>query len=375
MAVNAHDLVRRFETLRNKRSVWESHWQEVAERVLPRQAEFNTRRPAGEKRTEKIFDATAPLALDRFAAAMESLLTPRNQRWHKLRASDETLNEIDEVRAWFEQAENALFAARYSPRANFSGQCHETYVGLGAFGTGVLFVGTDPSAGLRYKSIHLGEIFPAEDHQGRIDTVYRKFELTARQAAQKWGAKRLSERVRKKLEKEPDETFEFLHCVFPREERDTARADAANMPYVSIYVDLDAKQIVSEGGFNTFPYPISRYVTAPREVFGRSPAMLALPDIKMLNEMSKTTIEAAHQRVRPPLLLHDDGVAARFSTRPGALNYGMVTADGRQLAQPLQTNGDVGLGLEMMEQRRRTIRSTFCRAPVRCRRCPTMPFW
>ena len=41
--------------------------------------------------------------------------------------------------------------------------------------------------------------------------------------------------------------------------------------------------MLDEGGYRTFPYAISRYVTAPGETYGRSPAMLALPSIKTLN--------------------------------------------------------------------------------------------
>ena len=76
------EIFRRFELLQNGRGVWESHWEEIAERVLPRSAEFTGEREQGDKRTEKLYDATAALALERFAAAVESLLTPRGAKWH-----------------------------------------------------------------------------------------------------------------------------------------------------------------------------------------------------------------------------------------------------------------------------------------------------
>jgi len=117
--------------------------------------------------------------------------------------------------------------------------------------------------------------------------------------------------------------------------------------------------IMSEGGYNTFPYAVSRYVTAPKEIYGRSPAMTVLPDIKMINEMSKTVIRAAHKIVDPPLLLQEDGVLQAFNTRPGALNYGGVDDQGRQVVQPLQTNARVDIGMDMMEQRRKVINDAF----------------
>lgn len=357
------EIVRRQERLAAERGTWESHWQEIAARVLPRQDEFVRKRTGGEKRTERIYDATAALALERFAAAMESMLVPRTQRWHRLRATDERLNRNPEVLQWFDRATDILFAARYSTRANYASQQHETFMSLGAFGTGALLIEAVDGKGIRYKSIHLAELFIAEDRHGRIDTAHRRFEYTARQARQAWGG-RLPARIADCAETEPDRKFEFIHCVRPREDVKPGRADWRGMPWASYYVSVEGRELLSEGGFHKFPYAVSRYVTAPREVYGRSPAMIVLPDIKMLNEMSKTAIRAAHKTVDPPLLLHDDGVlglsrGGRPNLDPGALNVGGLDDQGRPKVLPLQTGGRPDLGLELMDQRRKVINDAF----------------
>jgi len=356
----AEAALRRQERLAERRAVWESHWREIAERVLPRQADFDGDRPAGAKRTDKIFDSTAPLALERFAAAMEGMLTPRAQRWHHLRAGDTALNDRDDVRRWFARAEDALFQERYSPEANYASQQHEVYMSLGAFGSGVLFVGETARGGVRYRAIHLAECYFDEDSQGRIDTAFRRFRLNARQAAQEWGADALPPALRRALDQEPDRRFEFVHAVFPRAGKDKAGGGGAEaMAFVSRYVSLEGRALVHEGGFEEFPYAISRYVTAPREVYGRSPAMQVLADIKMLNEMARTTLRAAHKAVDPPLLVADDGVMSRINTRPNALNFGGLGSRGQALVQPLATGANVPLGLEMENQRRRVINDAF----------------
>jgi hypothetical protein len=107
------------------------------------------------------------------------------------------------------------------------------------------------------------------------------------------------------------------------------------------------------------PYAVGRYVSGPKETYGRSPAMTVLPDIKMLNEMSKTVIRAAHKIVDPPLLLQEDGALSAFDLRPGALNYGGVNDQGQQMVHPLQTNARVDIGLDMMDQRRKVINDAF----------------
>jgi hypothetical protein len=358
----ADEIIARRDRLKSARSAWESHWQEIADRVLPRHAEFTARRTPGTKRTKEIFDATAAIGLERFAAALESMLTPRSQRWHHLRASLPGLNDLPEVRAWFERVEDILFGARYATHANYASQQHEVYMSLGAFGTGVLFVGPDTARnGLLYRAVHLGECSVAEDFQGRIDTLYRDFEHSARQAMQRWGDAN-PDPIKRAAEKEPDRKFRFIHAVEPRGERDPRKADGVNKPFASVYVAEEGRAIVQENGFDEFPYMVSRYVTAPRETYGRAPAMTVLPDIKMLNEMNKSVIRQAQLAVEPPILVYDDGVLGRnngVGLTPGFINYGGVNKDGRPLMQPFQSGGRVDIGLELMDQRRRTINDAF----------------
>ena len=355
----ADEIVRRQENMANSRAVFDQHWREIAERILPRADHFRTNRQPGDKHTERIFDSTAALALERFAAAMESMLTPRTQRWHRLRVTEEQLREDPSVQAYLDQVTSTLFAVRYGPKANFASQANECYMSLGAFGTQAMFIDDLVGKGIRYRSIPLSELFIAEDHQGIVDTVHRRFTMTARQAAQKWGVDKLSVRQKASLESAPDTLFEFVHAVGPRDEVDAGRKDYRGMPIYSCYVNIDTRSLLSEGGYQSMPYAVGRYVTGPKETYGRSPAMTVLPDIKMLNEMSKTVIRAAHKAVDPPLLLQDDGALQAFDLRPGALNYGGVNDQGQQTVHALQTQARVDIGLEMMDQRRRVINDAF----------------
>lgn len=359
MDSRADDIIRRQEKMATDRAIFEQHWREIAERILPRKDQFRVNRQPGDKHTEKVFDATANLALERFAAAMESMLTPRTQRWHRLAVKDEAMNENKEVRQYLDAVTDILFQVRYSPRANFASQANEVYMDLGAFGTGALLIDDMVGQGIRYRSIPLNEVYIAENHQGVIDTLNRRFVYTARQAAQKFGLKVLPESIQRALEKTPEQTFEFIHCVQPNELIDYSRKDYRGMAYGSFYVCMDNRSIVQEGGVHVFPYAVGRYVTGPKEVYGRSPAMTVLPDIKMLNEMAKVTIRAAHKQIDPPLLAQEDGVLQAFDMRPGAINYGAVNENGQQLVHPLQNGARLDISLEMMDQRRKVINDAF----------------
>jgi len=361
----ATKIVKRYDKLEAERGTWESHWSEIADRILPRYADTffkpDSELAKGAKRTDKMIDSTAGLALERFAAAMESMLTPRTQKWHRLVSSDASLSRDRDVKLWFEAATNELFRQRYAPRANYASQQHEVYMSLGAFGTSIMFVDAHDHGGLRYQATNLKEILFDLNHQGIVDTAYRKYTLTARQMQQRMDQGRwtqLPDAVSKAVREEPDKRFAIIHCIRPRVEVETERADARGKPWVSYYVAVDGKEILGEGGFDTFPYQISRYVTGPGEKYGRSPAMFVLPSIKVLNEQKKTMLTQGHRAVAPVLLSADDGILDTFSMKPGAMNPGGVTAEGRALVQALPV-GNLAAGQELMDMERQVINDGF----------------
>jgi hypothetical protein len=361
----AEEIIKRFGDLESDRGTWESHWSEIADRILPRYSDTffnsNSEQTKGDKRTEKMYDSTAGLALERFSAAMESMLTPRTQKWHRLVPSDPFLSKDRDVKLWFEQATNLLFKHRYASKANYASQQHEVYMGLGAFGTGIMFVDSHDKGGLRYQATNLKEILFELNHQGIVDTSYRKFTLTARQMIQRVDAGRwdkVPKEVTKAVEKTPEKRFEVIHCVRPRSEINPQRSDGKNKEFASIYVVVQGQEVVSEGGFDTFPYQISRYVTGPGEKYGRSPAMFVLPSIKVLNEQKKTMLTQGHRAVAPVLLSHDDGILDTFSMAPGSMNPGGVTAEGRPLVHALPV-GNLAAGQELMDMERQVINDGF----------------
>jgi len=364
----AREIEDRYKQAMTLRGTLDQQCEEIARRILPNYAGTFTNkdghRTPGVPRTEEMFDATGALALTRFAAAMESMLTPQNSQWHGLQPDDFALRKRRNVQLWFEELTQSLFKYRYAPNANFSSQKHEGYMSLGAFGSAVLF--TDKlqrryGAGLRYRAIHLGEAFFCENHQGIIDTVIRKFTLTARQVIQKFGDNpNIPDKIREaaKDAKKYDDLFPFLHYVTPRDDYQQGRLDQQGMAYQSDYVSCEGHGLLADEGFSSFPYAISRYVIAPGEVYGRSPAMLVLPSLKVLNEEKKTVLKQGQRVVDPVLLAHDDGVLDNFSLRGGALNYGGVSADGKPLVHVLPT-GNIAVGLEMMDAEKAVINDAF----------------
>lgn len=353
----AAKIIRLQNQLEGLRTNFESQWREVNDYVDPAPNYFQGNTPTpGQKVGDKVFDDTATEACDRFVAAIDSTLTPRSQRWHRLSINNQKLKDSQITQQYLDDVTDIMFGVRYDPRANFASQCSELYRSLGKYGTCCLFIDDDLGVGIRYKSIPLAQIYFSENAVGRIDTVYRKFEYTARQAADAFGEDELPDIIRKKIKTEPETKYWFIHAVYPNDEHN---GKIGSFKYTSCYVCIEGKKIVSEGGYRTFPYAVSRYKTEIGEIYGRSPAMSVLPTIKMINRMRKTVIQSGEKYANPPMLLPDDAEEFGFSGQPGSINYGLVGSDGRPMAMPLQMGGNLNINLELIQDAQQTINNAF----------------
>jgi len=349
----------RFGSLAAQRVTWESHWQEIADYVVPRKADITKTRSPGDKRSELIFDGTAIHAAELMSASLHGMLTNPSTKWFSLRFGDIILDGNDEAREWLESVEDVMYQEFAS--SNFQEQIHELYHDLITFGTGIMFVEGDeeqtPSS-LRFSTRHIGECYVSENEYGRVDTVFRKFKIPVRAAISRFGSDTISEKLVKQGERDPYSLIDLVHAVYPRDSFDVTRVDAVNKPFASVYYDADQKTVLSESGFDEFPYLAPRYLKASYEIgYGRSPAMTALADIKMLNKMSEVTIRAAQKQVDPPLLVPDDGFILPIRTVPGGLNF--YRSGTRDRIEPLNIGANNPLGLNMEEQRRKAIQSAF----------------
>ena len=349
-------LLSRFDRLKSQRQNWETHWQEVADYMMPRKADVTKQRARGDKRTEMIFDSSPLQAVELLAASLHGMLTNPSTPWFTLKFKNDDINSDEEAKLWLESATESMYTAFNS--SNFQQEIFELYHDLITFGTSCMYVQEDDREVLKFSTRHVKEIYIAEDDKGRIDTVYRKFNLSARAVVQAFSFEnKISPDVLTLSQKDPYQDVELLHAVYPRSDFNPKLKDQENMPFESVYIEMKNGNELSISGFQEFPFVCPRYLKASHEIYGRSPAMTALPDVKMLNEMSKTTIKAAQKQVDPPLLVPDDGFLLPVRTVPGGLNF--YRSGTRDRIEPLNIGANNPLGLNMEQQRRDSIREVF----------------
>lgn len=345
-------LDRRYQTLQTQRSNWEKHWQELADYMLPRKADITKKRTQGDKRTELIFDGTAIHSVELLSSSLHGMLTSPSTPWFSLRYRDPALQNDDAANEWLEICLAQMY--QHFNRSNFQQEIHELYYDLVVFGTAAFYVDAD-NQGLRFASRHIAEICISEDAKGSVDTVYRKFDMTARAMEQRFGRENLPRDCLSDLENDPYKEHKVIHAVYPRGE--TKGKIGKLKAVASIYYHADSKHMLSESGFDEFPFMVPRFVKDSVSTYGRSPAMTALPDVKMLNKMSEVTIRAAQKQIDPPLMVPDDSFMMPIRTTPGALNF--YRSGTRDRLEPLNIGANNPLGLAMEQERRNAIRQAF----------------
>ena len=366
-AATVYSIMQEFSQYTTWRNVFAGQWEEVVRLLWPEQRNtffYGSFNWPGQKKTQDQVDSSGMLALERFTAIVDSLLTPGNDIWHGLEANDDYVMKDRQTRLYFDTVTKLLYKYRRAPIANFRGQNSANWRSLGCLGNATMFIDAfdgrqhHGARGLRYRSIPLGETFFGENHQGQIDRVIRWFRMTAYQAVQRFGIDMLPGGLHAALQMNSQWRFNFLHCVRPRADYDRDRLDVRGMPFSSHYVSVEGQCLMAqEGGYRTFPYAVSRYDQAPNEVYGRGPAQKVLPSLKTLNAQKTTYLKQAHRNADPILLLPDDGILG-MDLRPGAKNPGGVTADGRPLVHTLPA-GNMQVAIEMMQEERIIIDDMF----------------
>ena len=101
-------VLERHARIKELRAPWESHWDEISNRIVPRHNVYF--KSKGAKRRGEIYDSTAPRANARLAASLHSMLTNPSQKWLSLKISPLRLME-DTPYPWVEHVTELIMDA------------------------------------------------------------------------------------------------------------------------------------------------------------------------------------------------------------------------------------------------------------------------
>ena len=353
-------LSERYTALKNLRAPFETIWQECADYIMPRrQPGMDTCLSPSTARESRLFDITAVQANMTLANGQLAWMSPMETAWFAFEPP--AGGDDPEAREWL--AECTQITQRLLATSNFYLAVHEFYLDRSGFGTACLYAEPGRKSPLNFMCWTAGSYVIDEDADGNVDTVFREFFLTPRQAAQKFGEENLSAKLREALAAggaKAQQKFKFLHAIFPREDRDPSKREASQMPIASIYLERDGNHIVFEGGYEEMPAFVSRYLewgSATGSLYGWSPAWAALPEARQLNHLQKMADALAEKMAFPPILAPEE-MEGEVDANANGITYFSQDLVNR-LPRPLNDRGSVDAQLERIQERQKAVREAF----------------
>jgi hypothetical protein len=343
--------------------IWDKYkdlWEDITDLVNPRRYDLEDNVERGKKRGVEIYDGTAPGALSVWADGIQGFMVSQSMRWFRSVMSKPDMNKIDEVRVWLQQYDEAMYAA--FNRGNFYSVLGEWIRDAGSVGTATLYTEEDMgNKSAVHVPMHPREIRIAEDRYGNVDTVYRNFTMTARQAYQKFQRDKhpanlgLPPNIVRMAETNPEHTVKIVHAVQPNKERMFGKWDFTNKPYSSIYVERESQKVIRQSGYDVMPYVVWRFRKNSDEVYGYSPAADAIIEIFGLNQIGKTMITAAHLSVEPPMNVPAE-MRGEVRLIPKGRNY---YESEQRIITPVQTGINFPIGIDREERLQKSIEDKF----------------
>ncbi len=341
------NLYTRFRQVREQRSAWESVWRECYQYALPiREGLFNQ----NTNPVSSLFDGTAPDSVDQLAALVLSEMTPPWMRWFHLTAgSDLTDGEREQIAPELDKISEIM--QMHFDRSNFALEIHQCYFDLITAGTACLLFEESPvgsSSAFRFTAIPLSEVYLAEGPNGRLDITFRQSRLNKDNFQSRFPDVEIPE----KLQKEKEFYFDVIEAVIP--------AKRGGYDYVA-FLNPDGQYdslngyVLKEAHYACSPFISFRWLKAPGEVYGRSPVMKTLPDIKTANKVVELILKNASISVTGIWQAEDDGVLnpANINLVPGAI---IPKAVGSKGLTPLEAPGKFDVSQLVIEDLRKRIR-------------------
>lgn len=321
----AHKIIDRYTKLDDIKTEKMGLFQELADYILPGRGQLQDWRKRQERRFSSVVYTSSPIrANELLAATMHGVLVNPAAKWFGFKPRDKQLAQVKGLAEWLEEVANSVIM--YKNDSNFDLVMSEYLLDIGCFGNAFMYIDDSGGVPLNFKGLHIGEMVFDEDAFGVVDTVMRKYEMTARQAVQMFGKDKLSEEIVKDAEESPDKLHYFIHAVYPNDNANKNKAGTEYLPYSSCDVEFKAKKTVAKKGYHEMPYIVGRWSRLAGETWGRGPGHTALPDIRMVNKMMETTLRAGEKAVDPPIFVPDEGNISPITGKPGALVFGRQSA-------------------------------------------------
>jgi hypothetical protein len=358
-SLTREQLQNRWGQLKSERASWLAHWQEITSYLLPRNGRyFKQDRDKGYRRHNNIYDNTATRALRTLGSGMMAGATSPARQWFRLATPDPSLNTYQPVKVWLDDVAKRMQLV--FQKSNTYRALHMMYEELGAFGTAASIVLPDFRNVIHHYPLTVGEYCISTDAQGHVCSLYREFQMTVSQIVREFGYDKCSTSVRNMYDKGTlDAWVTVVHGIEPRADRDMKKRDNKHMPFGSYYFEVGGNDDVflRESGFEYFPVLAPRWSVCGGDIYGNSPGMEALGDIKQLQHEQLRKAQAIDYQTKPPLQVPTSMKNRDVETLPGGISYVDGASNGIKTA--FEVNLNLQYLLNDIQDVRERVRGSF----------------
>ena len=307
------------------REPWISRWDDARRYTMP----------TSDTDLATLYDATASDAADNLAASIYTLLTPPESMWLQLVRESDLSPDADYATSVLRTHLND---------SNFYTTIHQCYMDLVTLGSACLFMGQNPigtSSAFNFTAI------PMSDIAILPNAIFHTTSMTANEVMEKYPTWTPPSNLRDSIKNDPNLQLKLVQSLVGTEF--TAWLDVGG--------DIE-NNIVSRGTFETNPYIVFRWSVASGELYGRSPIMRALPDIKTANKVVELVLKNATIAVSGIWQADDDGVINlnNINLTPGAIIPKAVGSSG---LTPLTSAANFDVSQIILKDLRERIRHTL----------------
>lgn len=361
-----NNIFQRFKVLKNNKRSLTSLFKLISEYVYNRKYDGQDIPNAGIFADEDIYDNTAQRANGIMANVMVNNIWPNGPRTFSLGRTWDT-PDTEEVKTYFSYVNQQMYSVMDNTKAGLQTALDEYMLDQGAFATSGIYVKEkedDRAVPVRYEAWSIKGRYIDEGPDGNIDTIFSEISMSVRNAVKVYGYENLSARVRKDFDNgDIENKVKILHVIEPRLERDKSKKGVKDMPIASIHIEVDTRKILKESGMEEMPVFIGRFSKVPGEIYGRSPAMVAMADILEINAVREAISIATEKQLDPPMAVYDDGAlgAGAIDTSAGAINVFSVTGrlNAGKPIEPLYTVGELQSSYTHIDTLKETINNHF----------------
>lgn len=346
-APNIPHFRRRWADLDTEWQSWRDSYSQLSAFVLPFSGRFTeTDRDRGERRYNSIYDSTTTRSLLTLGAGLMSGMSSPARPWFRLGTGDPELSQYQPVKMWLHDVQQRMLDLMQ--RNNTYQFLHSAYLELGLYGTAATFLDDDFDNVLYGYPLTCGEYRISANYRGEVDTLARKFQKTVAQTVREFGYENCALSTRNLFDSgNLDAWVTIYHLVEPRADRDRSDLSNKNLPFASWYWEDGARDdttYLRESGYARFPAICPRWQVFGGDIYGNSPGMVALGDVKQLQHEQLRKAEAIDYQTKPPLQIPSALKNRDINMLPGGTTF----YDG-QPNQTIRSMWDVNLNLQYLQ--------------------------